>query len=47
MTSFAGMLTATVVGVVLVPGLFVIVEKYLSGKKNKSAVPASGEESSP
>ncbi len=33
MTVFSGMLVATVVGVVLVPGLFVIVEKYLSGKK--------------
>ena len=37
MTSFAGMLTATVVGVVLVPGLFVFVERYLGGKKKPKA----------
>ncbi|MNY82706.1 Efflux pump membrane transporter BepG [compost metagenome] len=47
MTSFAGMLTATLVGVVLVPGLFVIVEKYLGGKKKKAAAAASSEEAKP
>ena len=41
MTAFAGMLSATLIGVVLVPGLFVIVEKYLSGKKKKAAAAAS------
>jgi len=38
MTTFSGMLVATVVGVVLVPGLYVIVERYMSGKK--TAAPA-------
>ncbi len=33
MTTFSGMLIATVVGVVLVPGLYVIVERYLGGRK--------------
>jgi HAE1 family hydrophobic/amphiphilic exporter-1 len=33
MTVFSGMLVATVVGVALVPGLYVIVERYLAGRK--------------
>ena len=33
MTAFSGMLVATLVGVVLVPGLYVIVERYLGGRK--------------
>ena len=33
MTVFSGMLVATVVGVIIVPGLYVIVEKYLTRKK--------------
>ncbi|MEJ2130443.1 MAG: efflux RND transporter permease subunit, partial [Gammaproteobacteria bacterium] len=33
MTVFSGMLVATVVGVALVPGLYVIVERYISRKK--------------
>ncbi len=33
MTVFSGMLVATVVGVVLVPAMFVAVEKYLGGSK--------------
>lgn len=33
MTVFSGMLVATLVGVVLVPGLYVIVEQYLAGRK--------------
>jgi HAE1 family hydrophobic/amphiphilic exporter-1 len=32
---------------VLVPGLFVIVEKYLGGKKKKAAAAASSEEAKP
>ena len=39
MTAFSGMLVATLVGVVLVPGLYVIVERYLTAKK-KPAAPA-------
>jgi hydrophobe/amphiphile efflux-1 (HAE1) family protein len=35
MTVFSGMLVATLVGVVLVPGLYVIVEKYISRSKPK------------
>jgi HAE1 family hydrophobic/amphiphilic exporter-1 len=38
MTVFSGMLVATVVGVIIVPGLYVIVEKYLT--KNKAPDPA-------
>ncbi|RLA16386.1 MAG: hydrophobe/amphiphile efflux-1 family RND transporter [Gammaproteobacteria bacterium] len=33
MTVFSGMLIATVVGVVLVPAMFIAVERYLGGKK--------------
>jgi HAE1 family hydrophobic/amphiphilic exporter-1 len=43
MTAFSGMLVATVVGVVLVPGLYVIVERYLGGKKEAPAVEHAGE----
>ena len=32
MTVFCGMLVATVVGVLVVPGLYVIVERYISRK---------------
>jgi HAE1 family hydrophobic/amphiphilic exporter-1 len=39
MTAFSGMLVATLVGVVLVPGLYVVVERYLTAKK-KPATPA-------
>ena len=44
MTVFSGMLVATVVGVVIVPGLYVIVEKYLSRKK-ATPVPATAGDS--
>ncbi len=40
MTVFSGMLVATVVGVMLVPALFVIVEKYL-GRRPEGAPPTS------
>jgi len=45
MTVFSGMLVATVVGVVLVPGLYVIVEKYLTRKKptDSDSTPAADE----
>jgi HAE1 family hydrophobic/amphiphilic exporter-1 len=39
MTVFSGMLVATLVGVVLVPGLYVIVEKYLSRSKPQDTPP--------
>ena len=39
MTVFSGMLVATLVGVILVPGLYVVVEKYLTGKKPKAKTP--------
>ena len=46
MTAFAGMLTATLVGVVLVPGLFVVVERYLTRRKHPAAG-SIGEEAEP
>ena len=48
MTAFAGMLTATLVGVVLVPGLFVVVERYLTRRKHPApAAGTVGEEAEP
>ena len=42
MTAFAGMLTATMVGVVLVPGLFVLVERYLVRKRKHTMSTVAG-----
>jgi HAE1 family hydrophobic/amphiphilic exporter-1 len=41
MTVFAGMLVATILGVLLVPMLFVMVEKVTGKKKHAAAAPAS------
>ncbi|MDH3901511.1 MAG: efflux RND transporter permease subunit, partial [Gammaproteobacteria bacterium] len=48
MTVFSGMLVATVVGVLIVPALYVIVERYISRSKPATAtIPATaGEEQS-
>ena len=43
MTVFSGMLVATLVGVVLVPGLFVIVEKYISRSKSTPVPPETAQ----
>ena len=43
MTAFSGMLVATLVGVVLVPGLYVIVERYLGGRKEPATQQAEEE----
>jgi HAE1 family hydrophobic/amphiphilic exporter-1 len=43
MTVFSGMLVATLVGVILVPGLYVVVEKYLTPKKPAAAAPDKAE----
>jgi HAE1 family hydrophobic/amphiphilic exporter-1 len=43
MAVFAGLLVATVMGIFLIPSLFVMVDKYLMGGKSKSsATPADG-----
>ena len=42
MTVFSGMLVATVVGVLLVPALYVFVETYIS-RSDKKTPPAAGE----
>jgi HAE1 family hydrophobic/amphiphilic exporter-1 len=42
MAVFAGMLVATILGVILVPVLYVVVERYL-GKKGGGEAPAAGE----
>ncbi|RLA52084.1 MAG: hydrophobe/amphiphile efflux-1 family RND transporter, partial [Gammaproteobacteria bacterium] len=48
MTVFSGMLVATVVGVVLVPAMFVAVERYLGGSKSAPlAEPEQGAEEKP
>ena len=45
MTVFSGMLVATVVGVLIVPALYVIVQRYISkSKPATAAVPATAEE---
>jgi HAE1 family hydrophobic/amphiphilic exporter-1 len=44
MTVFAGMTAATVIGVVLVPALYVLVEK-LSGLRRRGGGPAGGKPS--
>jgi len=41
MTVFSGMLVATLVGVVLVPGLYVIVERYIGKPQRADDVPAA------
>jgi HAE1 family hydrophobic/amphiphilic exporter-1 len=41
MTVFSGMLVATLVGVVLVPGLYVIVERYIGKRQPTDDVPAA------
>ena len=43
MAVFAGMLVATILGVVLVPALFVLVMKLFGGKPKEGAAPASAE----
>jgi HAE1 family hydrophobic/amphiphilic exporter-1 len=40
MTVFSGMLAATVIGVLVVPAMFVFVERYVS--RRKPAAPAGG-----
>ena len=43
MTVFSGMLVATLVGVIVVPAMYIAVERYLVGDKDKSsAVPDAG-----
>jgi HAE1 family hydrophobic/amphiphilic exporter-1 len=43
MTVFAGMLVATILGVLLIPMLFVFIEKVTGGAKHaKHAAPAPG-----
>jgi HAE1 family hydrophobic/amphiphilic exporter-1 len=37
MTVFSGMLVATVIGVLVVPAMYVIVERYLSRPKTPAA----------
>ncbi|MBW2267492.1 MAG: multidrug efflux RND transporter permease subunit [Deltaproteobacteria bacterium] len=44
-TVFSGMLVATVVGVLLVPALFVIVDRYLSGSGSEAAPKGPGSDS--
>jgi HAE1 family hydrophobic/amphiphilic exporter-1 len=41
MAVFAGMLIATILGVLLVPMLFVAVERAVGGKKHPAAAPAA------
>jgi hydrophobe/amphiphile efflux-1 (HAE1) family protein len=41
MTVFSGMLAATIIGVLVVPAMFVFVEKYISKRKSPAAVPGA------
>jgi HAE1 family hydrophobic/amphiphilic exporter-1 len=41
MTVFSGMLVATLVGVVLVPGLYVFVERYIGKPSSTDEKPAT------
>jgi HAE1 family hydrophobic/amphiphilic exporter-1 len=43
MTVFSGMLAATVIGVLVVPSMFVFVEKFISRRKTTTATSAEGE----
>jgi HAE1 family hydrophobic/amphiphilic exporter-1 len=47
MAVFAGMLVATILGVILVPVLFVAVERLFGGKKKEAERPAPGEPEAP
>ena len=41
MTVFSGMLVATVVGVLLVPAMYVFVERYIARSEDKTSPPAA------
>jgi multidrug efflux pump subunit AcrB len=43
MTVFSGMLVATVIGVLVVPAMFVFVEKYISRRKKTATVSVGAE----
>jgi len=44
MTVFSGMLVATLIGVLVVPAMYVIVERYVSRSKSTTTLPAASEE---
>jgi HAE1 family hydrophobic/amphiphilic exporter-1 len=44
MTVFSGMLVATVIGVLVVPALFVVVERYVARSEAPAASSPAGEE---
>jgi HAE1 family hydrophobic/amphiphilic exporter-1 len=47
MAVFAGMLIATILGVILVPVLFVMIERVFGGKKGRGEVGAEQKEPEP